>query len=129
MNVLDENIIASQRAQLRRWRFPFRQIGYELAAQGTTDPHIIPLLLRLKQPTFFTRDFDFFKSRLCHPRYCIAWLNVRPDQAASFIRRFLGHPEFCTHGQRLGKVVHIHPGGIACWLRGKRAVVPFDWMH
>ncbi len=34
MTVLDENIIASQRTQVRQWRIPFRQIGFELASQG-----------------------------------------------------------------------------------------------
>ncbi|MBI4661330.1 MAG: hypothetical protein HY735_21110 [Verrucomicrobia bacterium] len=72
MIVLDENIIAGQRTQLRQWRIPFRQIGVELAGQGAEDPQILPLLLRLKQPTFFTRDFDFFKPHFCHPRYCLA---------------------------------------------------------
>lgn len=127
MNVLDENIIASQRTQLRRWRIPFRQVGYELASQGTADAHIIPLLLRLKQPTFFTRDFDFFKPRLCHPRYCVVWLNVRPDQAASFIRRFLRHAAFCTHQQRLGRIVRVHPGGIAFRQHHYPKLVQLDW--
>lgn len=128
MNVLDENIIASQRAQFRRWRIPFRQVGYELANQGAADAHITPLLLRLKQPTFFTRDFDFFKPRLRHPRYCVAWLNVRPDQAATFIRRFLRHTEFCTHQHRLGRIVRINSGGIASWQQGLRGLAHFDWM-
>ena len=61
MNVLDENIIASQREQLQRWKIPFRQIGVELARQGAQDRELVPLLLQLKQPTFFTRDFDFYR--------------------------------------------------------------------
>ena len=72
MNVLDENIIASQREQLREWRIGFRQIGYELATKGVKDPQIIPLLRTLKQPTFFTRDYDYFKQQLCNARYCLA---------------------------------------------------------
>jgi len=120
MNLLDENIIASQRNQLRQWRIPFRQIGHELACPGVKDPEIIPLLRQLKQPTFFTRDYDYFEPRLRHPRYCLAWLNVRPDKAAFFIRRFLRHPAFCTHQQRLGTVVRIHPAGLEYWRAAKR---------
>ena len=127
MTVLDENIIAGQRNQLRQWRMPFRQIGFELASQGAEDPQIIPLLLRLKQPTFFTRDFDFFKPQSCHPRYCLAWLNVRPDQAAFFIRRFLRHPAFSTRRQRMGAVVRIHTGGVAYWHHRRRERLQVDW--
>lgn len=128
MNVLDENIIASQRTQLREWRIPFRQIGRELAGQGVEDPQLIPLLLRLKQPTFFTRDFDFFKPQTCHSRYCVAWLNVRPEQAAFYIRRFLRHPAFRTRQQRMGNVARIHPGGIRCWQYGRRGLLQLDWL-
>jgi hypothetical protein len=51
MNVLDENIVFEQREILRRWRLPFRQIGYELSRKGVKDPQIIPLLLQFKQAT------------------------------------------------------------------------------
>jgi len=127
MNVLDENIIASQRRQLQRWRIPFRQIGHELANQGIKDPQIIPLLRRLKQPTFFTRDYDYHDPKLCDQSYCLAWLNVRPDQAASFIRRFLRHSVFRTHRQRLGTVVRIHPEGIECWRRSPSEPIQIKW--
>jgi hypothetical protein len=55
MIVLDENIVASQRDQLRAWRVSFRQIGREIGRQGMDDTdEIIPLLHRLADPTFFT---------------------------------------------------------------------------
>ena len=127
MNVLDENIIASQREQLRQWRIPFRQIGSELANRGTKDPQIVPLLLCLKQPTFFTRDFDFYDPQLCHQRYCLAWLDVHPAESALFMRRFLGHPDFCTRLQRLGKVARIHPQGVEYWQGGKTRKVARNW--
>ena len=127
MNVLDENIIASQREKLRQWGIPFRQIGHELANRGAKDPQIILLLLRLKQPTFFTRDLDYFESRLCHPDYCLAWLNVRPDDAALFIRRFLSHPDFSTHLQRLGKVARVHSDGLEFWSWGQARKLIREW--
>jgi hypothetical protein len=128
MNVPDENIIFSQREQLREWRIPFRQIGYELAKQGTQDSDLLPLLLSLKQPTFFTRDFDFFTPEFCHPRYCLVWLNVRPNEVALFLRRFLGHRAFCTHEQRLGKVVRVHRAGLEYWQRGQAEPREINWI-
>jgi hypothetical protein len=119
VNVLDENIVFEQRETLRRWRIPFRQIGYEISSKGIKDPQIIPLLLQLKRPTFFTRDFDYFDAELGHPGYCLVWLNVRPYYVATFIRRFLRHSDFRTHVQRLGKVIRVHPSGIEYWRQGQ----------
>jgi hypothetical protein len=127
MNVLDENIVFEQREILRRWRLPFRQIGYDLSRKGVKDPQIIPLLLRLKHPTFFTRDFDYFDAQLRHPRYCLVWLNVRPDEAAVFIRRFLRHPDFRTHGRRLGRVIRARHDGIDYWQGGERRQAHVGW--
>jgi hypothetical protein len=129
MNVLDENVIHSQRDKLTRWRIPFRQVGAELAHSGAQDPEIIPLLLRLKRPTFFTRDFDYFQPGLRHPDYCLAWLNVRPDKAAFYIRRFLRHRDFRTHAQRLGKVVRIHTDGLEYWQHGSTGLRSTDWLR
>ena len=127
MNVLDENIVFEQRQILRRWRIPFRQIGYDLSRKGVKDPQIIPLLLRLKHSTFFTRDLDYFDAQLCHQGYCLVWLNVRPDKAAVFIRRFLRHPDFRTHGRRLGRVIRVHHDGIDYWQRGERRQTHIGW--
>jgi hypothetical protein len=44
VNILDENIIASQRQLLRSWRIRVRQIGYDLAQKGISDEQIIPFL-------------------------------------------------------------------------------------
>lgn len=128
MNVLDENIIAGQRDKLRQWSIPFRQIGAELGHAGTQDPQIIPLLLQLKKPTFFTRDFDFFRPQLRHPRYCLVWLNVRPDKAAFHVRRLLRHRDFRTHEQRLGKVVRVHPDGVQYWQHGATGFRDVAWV-
>jgi len=68
MNVLDENIIAPERARLRAWRIHFRSIGEEVGRLGMKDQNnIIPLLHRLKWPTFFTRDHGFYHPTLLHP--------------------------------------------------------------
>jgi len=44
MNVLDENIIAPERARLRAWRIHFRSIGEEVGRLGMKDQNdIIPI--------------------------------------------------------------------------------------
>jgi hypothetical protein len=40
MNILDENIIASQRQRLRSWRIPVQQIGIDIARKGLRDPRL-----------------------------------------------------------------------------------------
>lgn len=67
MNVLDENIPLDQRDLLRTWGVHCRVIGQDIAPISIRDDNILALLHRLKQPTLFTRDEDFFKHRLCHP--------------------------------------------------------------
>ncbi|MGH2541569.1 MAG: hypothetical protein ACRDIB_02150, partial [Ardenticatenaceae bacterium] len=65
MNILDENIIDSQRRRLQGWRISVRQIGYNVGRQGIKDDEIIPLLHDLRRPTFFTLDSGFFSRDLC----------------------------------------------------------------
>jgi hypothetical protein len=122
MIVLDENIVTSQREQLRAWRISFRQIGHEIGRQGMDDTdEIIPLLHHLPDPTFFSRDPDFYHSGLCHPGYCLVVLSVSRDLAALYIRRFLRHREFNTRAKRMGRVVRVSPSGISYWVtRGQQ---------
>ena len=116
MNVLDENIVATQRELLRSWKIHFRQIGAEVGRAGMKDRReIIPLLPTLRRPTFFTRDHDFYMSDLCHFRYCLVFLDVAFDEATAFIRRLLRHPTFRTQVQRMGKVIRVHHSGVNYW--------------
>jgi hypothetical protein len=116
MTVLDENIDVPQRRQLMKWRIHFRRIGGDIGRYGMKDRNeIIPLLHSLHSPTFITRDHDFYHPWLRHPNYCLAYFEVKPDEAALFIRRFLRHPYFRTQAQRMGKVVCIHHEGINFW--------------
>lgn len=115
MNILDENIIDSQRWLLRSWRISVRQIGYEVGRQGVDDEAIIPLLHQLRRPTFFTRDSDFYEHTLCHTGYCIVHLAVKKDEVANFIRRLLRHPEFDTQTKRMGKVIRVSHTRLLVW--------------
>jgi hypothetical protein len=76
-----------------------------------TDEEVIPFLLSLRRPTFFTLDRDFYSRELCHARYCLVFLDVAREECALFVRRVLAHPEPNTHAQRMGTVVRVsHPG-------------------
>jgi len=115
VNVLDENILESQRQLLRGWRIPIRQIGFELCDKGTQDEEIIPFLLTVSQPTLFTRDLGFYDRRFRHERYCLAILAVGQYEAAHFIRRFLNHRDFNTRAKRMGTVVRAMQTGLVGW--------------
>lgn len=121
MNILDENIIASQRAQLQKWRIHFSHIGTEIGRQGMKDQaEIIPLLHRLHRPTFFTHDLGFFDPLMCHKSYSLVCLDVPAKETAVYIRRLLRHPGFRAHKQRLGKVILARQRNLSFWEMGKQ---------
>lgn len=115
MNILDENIPESQRVLLRTRRIPFREIGKEVGRKGIKDPEIIPLLHDLDRPTFFTQDFDFYKRRLCHEKYCLVYLDLEEEVIAEHIRRLLRYRGLNTKAKRMGKVIRTMPSGLAFW--------------
>ena len=127
MIVLDENICAEQKASLQTRGIRTRKVGVELAARGTDDDDLIPILHSLPEPTFFTHDRDFWRQSLVHPAYCIVWLDMEDGEAASYIRRFLRHPDFRTHAARLGKVVRVHADSLTFFdsRHGKAKQVPW----
>lgn len=84
MNILDENVLADQRELLQHWKIPFRQIGHEVGWSGMTDEEIIPLLLSLRRPTFFSLDADFFDRALLHARYGLVCLDVQQIGVGTF---------------------------------------------
>jgi hypothetical protein len=115
MNILDENIIASQRQRLRSWRIRVRQIGVDLARKGLQDEEILPFLHHLRRPTFFTRDRGFYQREVCHRQYGIVGLEVAPEDVAIFVRRVLRHPRLNTQAKRLGTVVRASHRGLGLW--------------
>lgn len=127
MNILDENIIESQAQLLKRWRMSARQIGKEVSRKGIQDDEIIPLLLTLRRPTFFTRDLGFFQRRLCHRRYCLVCVAADKNESAIFIRRFLSHQEFDTQAKRMGTVVRISSRGLLVWRLNADTEELLDW--
>jgi hypothetical protein len=115
MNILDENISRIQRQLLQDWHVPIRHIGYEIGRKGMKDDEIIPFLLTLQQPTFFTLDWDYFKRSLCHARYGLVYLDVSRDESALFIRRLLRHQAFDTQAKRMGAVIRAAYSRLDVW--------------
>jgi hypothetical protein len=116
LNILDENIIASQRAQLRKWRIRFNQIGTEIGRRGMKDlTEIVPLLHSLRRSTFFTHDVGFFDPLLCHKGYSLVCLDIKANESAIYIRRFLRHRGFRAEKQRLGKVILARQRNLSFW--------------
>jgi len=115
VNLLDENIIDSQRQRLCQWRIAIRHMGYDVERQGMTDQEILALLLGLRRSTFFTRDEDFYARRLCHARYGLICLAVAKDEVASFVHRLLRHPEFATVAKRRGTVIQASHVDLTVW--------------
>ena len=127
MNVLDEQIPEDQRRLLRSWHVPVRHIGHDIGRQGIKDPEIIPFLLTLRRPTFFSLDFDFYNRRFCHVRYCLVCMEVRQSQTATFVRRFLRHSEFDTAAKRMGKVIRLSSVQIVVQELHKEGESVFGW--
>ena len=127
MIVLDENILEDQRQLLEAWRFPARQIGFDILVKGLKDEQILVELRRLKRPTFFTRDRGFYNRALCHRRYFLVVVEANQDETAAFIRRFLRHAAFRTQAQRTARVVRISQTGINSWGLGRRSEAFERW--
>lgn len=124
MNILDENIPANQRQILERWGVPVRQVGLNVGRPAMQDDEIISLLLEQRRPTFFTRDDDFHDRRLCHAKYCLAYLAVDKHEVATFVRRLLRHPACSTQARRMGSVIRVSSAGLSIWrLRASRKLV------
>jgi hypothetical protein len=81
VNVIDENMVFSQRQRLTELKIRYKQIGFEIGRLGMKDRNdVIPLLHRLRDVTFFTRDQDYYHPALRHSAYCLVHLEVPPDQ-------------------------------------------------
>jgi len=127
VNILDENIIDSQRQRLRHWRIPVRQMGHDVGRQGMKDQEIIALLLRLRRPTFFTRDDDFYAPHRCHARYSLVYLAVAKDEVAPFVRRLLRHHEFDTIAKRMGAVIRVSQSELSVWRFHAKQAIRVAW--
>lgn len=117
MILLDENIIANQVQLLRRQGVHCRHVGHDFESEGIADDNILPVLHRLRQPTFFTRDLGLYARSLCHPGYCLICLDVDESNVAAFVRGVLRHRSFNTASARMGRVLRVNTELIRVWRR------------
>ena len=125
MNILDHNFPEDQLPNLSNWRIHFKKIGRDIGRPTWADwEEIHRLLHSLKQPTFFTRDNDFYHPGYRHAGYCVVFLDIPVLQSSDFVRRFLSsavyfvncrHPDFRTKRLRMGKVARISSHRISYW--------------
>lgn len=127
MNILDENIPDNQRQLLQSWGIRAFQVGNDLYYQGIKDEDIVPFLHKSHSVTFFTRDMDFYRRNLCHKNYCLVCLTVSQYETASFIRRFLRHPEFNTKTKRMSKVIRITHTELQIWQINAKKETTLKW--
>jgi len=127
VNVLDENVPASQRQLLSSWRIRVRQIGVDVGRAGMQDDEIIALLQQRRRPTFFTRDEDFFDRRLCHAGYSLVYMAVERHEVALFVRRLLRHADFNTQAKRMGAVLRVSSAGLSAWRLHAKKPLAIEW--
>ena len=127
MIILDENILYGQRLLLEAWRLAARQVGVNLGRKGLKDEEIIVLLRQQRNPTFFTRDAGFYQRDLRHRGYCLVVTSVGQNEVATFIRRFLRHPDFDTWTKRMGRVVRLSHVGLAVWRLRAQTEIQTVW--
>ena len=92
------------------------------------DDEIIPLLRKIRRPTFASRDRDFFSKTLASDNYCLVFLDVGPLDVAEFVRRLLRHPDFKTWSQRKGCVARVSASGISVWRVHAARVARYSWV-
>jgi hypothetical protein len=127
MNILDENILESQRRTLSSWRIRVHQIGEGTGKKGMKDDRVIPFLLEQRRASFFTRDLGFYERKLCHVRYCLVCLAVGPYEVAAFVRRLLRHPEFNTQAKRMGAVIRVSSARLQAWRLDAEQEILLSW--
>lgn len=127
MILLDENILASQRARLAAHSSGVHKVGVDWGQSGMSDEQILVRLRGMRRATFVTRDAGLYLQEHCHPNYCLVVASVLPEDLAAYVIRFLRHAAFRTYAARDGKVVRLQPAGIVCWERGAPRELHFAW--
>jgi hypothetical protein len=94
--------------------------------QHILDDRVPEILRTLRTPTFVTIDHGFWNRRLCHPGYCILYLDLAKDEQErlpGLVRRLFRLPEFRTRAVRMGKVARIRQATVSYWEAGARKVL------
>ena len=123
--VLDDQLdVVKVLPRLRRWVTAVR-LQQLRPGQHILDDRVPEILRTCHQPTFVTIDADFWEPALCHPGYCIVYVELdfrRQQELPKLLRRLFRHPAFKSRAQRMGKVIRLNPSGIWYWEVGANAV-------
>lgn len=125
-NVLDELIRMTVFKLLKQWRIAIDKVGHGFGQSGWSDEQIRRTLIGTGK-TFHTRDEGYYKPAHRHSTYSLVFYDVKDDEMAYYIRRFLRHPLFNTHAKRLGKVIKVTPTHIEFWEVGRNSKVKVEW--
>ena len=112
MNILDENIIASQRQRMRSWRVRVRQVGVDIARKGLQDEEIPPIFASPASADLLHAGSWFLSAGGLPPavRYCLPGGSA--EKVAIFVRRVLRHRRLNTQAKRLGTVMRVSHRGL-----------------
>ena len=88
---------------------------------------IVPLLHGSRRSTFFIHDLGFFNPLLCHKGYSLVCLDIKANESAIYIRRFLHHRGFRAEKQRLGKVILARQRNLNFWEIGNQELQRLGW--
>jgi hypothetical protein len=109
------------------------QVGDGWGQRGWTDDHVLQEL-RNSRATFHTLDADYFMPHLGHPHtdlrhpsYCLVYYDLLPDALPEYLPRFLHHPSFRTHAQRMGRVIKVTVSQITAWPPHGNQPEVFSW--
>lgn len=132
-HLLDNNArLPALYERLRQHRLQMERVGIEWGRAEWLDENILSKLNGSKK-TFHSLDADFFRREYCNSTYCLVFYDyvVRNDEqaraVADVIARFIRHPNFRTHTQRLGKVTRVTNSHIECYEVGHRELQRVQW--
>ena len=125
-HILDENFPALAVQALRLKVASVAQVRQDWGESGWLDMELLPQLHGSKA-TFHTLDAGFFKRRYGHQSYCLVYYDVSEAELEDWVVKFLRHPSFKTHTQRLGKVIRVSPSKLACWELHHPQMKEIEW--
>ncbi|HEY3739539.1 MAG TPA: hypothetical protein VGL53_06830 [Bryobacteraceae bacterium] len=112
---------------MARWK-PLK-IGVDYLEKSTQDDQLALHLRGARRITFFSLDRDFFIKRWTygHANCSIVFVDAAPKRFAAIVDRFLRHPSFRTHADRMGSVFKLNEDFIVCWNVSSRTDAEIPW--
>lgn len=113
--IFDENFPVFAMQAIRQRVASVVQIGQDWGENGWLDVEQILPQLHGSRATFHTLDGGLFKRRYAHGSYCLVHYDVLEADIVDWVIRFLHHPRFKSHVQRLGNVIQVKASKVLYW--------------